>query len=345
MSNYIGKITAISVHNIGNKAKEESMILSENPLDLNEELTAILENYFNSAFKPVESFEFFNENSLDYNLAYKTSESIFENPESLHEASKEYARKLFEVQDHPNIKGGEFYTVYFKECTLNGDLVDAVGLFKSENKDTFLKVRQRAGNFVVEPQTGINVKKLDKGCIVFNAEKENGFVVTVVDNTNKGGEARYWIDDFLQVRTKNDAYHKTENALSMCKSFINDALPAEFEVSKADQADLLARTGQFFKQNQNFNLEEFSSEVIEQPEVIERFTSFKNQFESAHDVQIEDDFDISVPAIKKNSKVFKSIIKLDKNFHIYVHGNSNLIERGREEDGRKFYKVYFDEEN
>lgn len=321
------------------------MILSENPLELNEELTAILENYFNSAFKPVESFEFFNENSLDYNLAYKTSESIFENPESLHEASKEYARKLFEVQDHPNIKGGEFYTVYFSDCTLNGEVVDAVGLFKSENKDTFLKIRQRAGDFIVEPLTGINVKKLDKGCIVFNSEKENGYVVSVVDNTNKGGEARYWIDDFLQVKTKNDAYHKTENALSMCKSFINDALPAEFEVSKADQADLLARTGQFFKQNQNFNLDEFSAEVMEQPEVVEKFNSFKNQFESANDLQIEDDFDISAPAIKKNSKVFKSIIKLDKNFHIYVHGNSNLIERGKEDDGRKFYKVYFDEEN
>ncbi len=344
MSNYIGKISAISVHNIGNKAKEESMMLSENPLELDEELTAILENYFNSAFKPIESFEFFNENSLDYNLAYKTSESIFDNPANLHEASKEYSRKLYEVQDHPNIKGGEFYTVYFKDCTLNGEVVDAVGLFKSENKDTFLKVRQRAGDFIVEPQTGINVKKLDKGCIIFNSEKEAGYIVTVVDNTNKGGEARYWVDDFLQVKVKNDAYHQTENAVSFCKSFINEALPAEFEVSKADQADLLTRSQQFFKQHENFNMEEFSNEVIEQPEVIAKFNSFKGQFESAHDLQIEDDFDISAPAIKKNAKIFKSIIKLDKNFHIYVHGNPNKIQRGTEEDGRKFYKVYFDEE-
>ncbi len=345
MANYIGQITAISVHNIGNKAKDESLVLSENPVDLDDELKPILENYFNSAFKPVEAFEFYNENSLDYNLAYKTSEGIFENPNSLHEASKEFSRKLYEVQDHPNIKGGEFYTVYFKDCTLNGEVVDVVGLFKSENKDTFLKVRQRAGNLIVEPLTGINVKKLDKGCIVFNSEKENGFVVTVVDNTNKGSEARYWIDDFLQVRAKNDPYHQTENALSMCKSFINDALPAEFEVSKADQADLLNRSGQFFKQNQNFNLEAFSTEVMEQPEVIEKFNAFKGQFESAHDLQIDNDFDISAPAIKKNAKVFKSVIKLDKNFHIYVHGNSNLIERGKDDDGRKFYKVYFDEEH
>lgn len=344
MANHIGKIQSVSVHSIGNKAKEEDMSLSENPLELSEHLTDILETYFNTAFKPVESFEFFNENSLDYNLAFKTCESIFANPESLHEASKEFSRKLYEIQDHPNIKGGEFYTVYFKDCTLDGEVVDAVGLFKSENKDTFLKVRQRAGDFLLEPQFGINIKKLDKGCIVFNSEKEDGFVVTVVDNTNKGSEARYWVDDFLQVRKKDDAYFQTENALSFCKSFINDALPAEFEVSKADQAELLMRSGQFFKEKSNFSMEEFSNEVIEQPEVIEKFNSFKSQFESAHELEIGDDFGISAPAVKKNSKVFKSIIKLDKNFHIYVHGNPNLIERGTEDDGRKFYKVFFDEE-
>src|SRR5690554_3010181 len=344
MANHIGKIRTVSVHNVGNKAKEETLSLSENPVELSEQLIDILETYFNTAFKTVESFEFFNENNIDSILVFKTCESVFDNPESLHEASKEFSRKLYEIQDHPNIKGGEFYTVYFEDCNLDGELVDAIGLFKSENKDTFLKIRQRAGDYFLEPQTGINIKKLDKGCIVFNSEKENGFVVTVVDNTNKGSEARYWIDDFLQIRKKDDAYFQTENALSFCKSFINDALPAEFEVSKADQADLLMRSGQFFKEKSNFTLEEFSNEVIEQPEVIEKFNSFKSQFESAHELEIGDGFGISTPAVKKNSKVFKSIIKLDKNFHIYVHGNPNLIERGTEDDGRKFYKVFFDEE-
>ena len=43
-------------------------------------------------------------------------------------------------------------------------------------------------------------------------------------------------------------------------------------------------------------------------------------------------------------ELFKSILKLDKNFHIYIHGNSELIRRGEEKDGRKFYKIYFENE-
>jgi hypothetical protein len=61
-------------------------------------------------------------------------------------------------------------------------------------------------------------------------------------------------------------------------------------------------------------------------------------------LDISDSFDISSQAVKKQARIFKSVLKLDKNFHIYIHGNRNLIEQGVEEDGRKFYKIYFKEE-
>ena len=49
--------------------------------------------------------------------------------------------------------------------------------------------------------------------------------------------------------------------------------------------------------------------------------------------------------MKKEFKVFKSVIKLDKNFHLYVHGRRDLIERGFDDDkGKKYYKVFFDNE-
>ena len=57
-----------------------------------------------------------------------------------------------------------------------------------------------------------------------------------------------------------------------------------------------------------------------------------------------DDFAISEGAVKKQSRALKSVIKLDKNFHIYVHGNRNLIEQG-EDDRGQFYKVYYQEES
>jgi hypothetical protein len=38
------------------------------------------------------------------------------------------------------------------------------------------------------------------------------------------------------------------------------------------------------------------------------------------------------------------VLKLDKNFHIYIHGGRDMIERGVDESGRKYYKIYYNEE-
>ena len=55
-------------------------------------------------------------------------------------------------------------------------------------------------------------------------------------------------------------------------------------------------------------------------------------------------FTISESAVKKQARSLKSVIKLDKNFHIYIHGDRELIEKGEDKKG-KFYKVYYQEEN
>jgi hypothetical protein len=234
--------------------------------------------------------------------------------------------------------------VYFKHCLLNEELVDAVGLFKSENKDTFLKVNPSGDGFIVKTDQGANVDKLDKGCIIFDRDAADGYLVSVVDNTNKQLEARYWIDDFLHLRQCEDAYFQTQSVMAMAKSFITKELPQQFEVEKADQADLLNKSIKFFKEQDSFNMDEFEAEVIVQPEVISQFQQYRHDYQHDHQVNIEDEFDISDKAVKKQQRVFKSVIKLDKNFHIYVHGDRSLIERGEDADGRKFYKIYYEEE-
>jgi hypothetical protein len=268
---------------------------------------------------------------------------IFDNPETLHEQSVNLAKHLYEQSNHPKIKGGEFYVVYFKDCIIDGETVDAVGLFKSENKDTFLKVYLAGDGFEIESQQGININKLDKGCLIFNADRENGYIVAVVDNTNKGNEAQYWIDDFLHVRQRRDEYYNTQNLLSMTKNFVTHELPSRFEVSKADQVDLLNKSVKFFKEKDIFDMDEFANEVIGQPEVIDSFNRFREDYARDWDIEFSDSFTISDSAVKKQARVFKSVIKLDKNFHIYVHGDRNLIEQGEDERG-KYYKVYYKEE-
>ena len=177
---------------------------------------------------------------------------------------------------------------------------------------------------------------------MFNTEREEGFAVCVVDNTNRA-EARYWIDDFLHVRPRQDNYHNTHNVLAMCKKYVTGHLPSEFDVSKADQAEMLNETMKYFREQDNFSLDDFSEKVIRQPEVMESFSRYKQEYEQERDIRIEDEFAISDSAFRKQARAYKSVIKLDRNFHIYVHGNRNLLEQGEDEKG-KFYKVYYQEE-
>lgn len=334
----------IVLQKVGNKLLDEGIHYSKTYLNTNDEIKTLLLHYFITPFKSQEYYNFYHNTNLKYNEVFGFVSEIFNSPDSLYENSVNLAQHLYEQSTHPKVKGGEFYTVYFKDCIFNGEIVDAVGLFKSENKDTFLKIFPYGEGFGIESQQGININKLDKGCLIFNTEQENGYIVAVVDKTNKGTEAQYWLDDFLHIRPCKDEYHKTQNLLSLCKNFVKNELPMHFEISKADQADLLNKSVKFLKENDNFNMKDFANKVIGQPDIIESFNQYKSSFQENYDIEIGDNFTISDSAIKKQARSLKSIIKLDDNFDILIHGSRNLIEQGIDEKG-KFYKVYYHEES
>ena len=335
-------IERIAVHSVGNKANGDAILLSSSELMPDESIRNLLATYFLSPFKSEEYYNLYHESSLELNEAYNFVSRIFDDPQALHEQSVQLAKHLYESGMHPQIKGGEFYVVYFADCSFGGERTDAVGLFKSETRDTFLDVKHEAGGVHIAAREGIDIKRLDKGCVVFNIEREAGFAVCIVDNTNRT-EARYWIDDFLRVRQRQDNYHNTHNTLAMCKKYVTKHLSKEFDVSKADQAEMLNETMKYFQEQDSFSMDDFSEKVIRQPEVVESFTRFKQEYEQDRDIRIEDEFGISDSAVKKQARSYKSVIKLDRNFHIYVHGNRNLLEQGEDEKG-KFYKVYYEEE-
>ncbi len=336
-------INNISLHSVGNKLLNEPCFCSDRALELDDALMELLTDYFLLSFKSEEYYHFHHETDIKYNEVFDMVSAIFDNPAILHEQSVSLAKHLFEHSNHPKIKGGEFYVVYFNDCTVAGETVDAVGIFKSENKDTFLKVYPSGDALELESQQGVNINKLDKGCLIYNTERADGYIVAIVDNTNKGAEAHYWVDDFLQLQQRKDEYYNTENVLSLCKKFVTKELPQHFEVSKADQVDLLNKSVKFFKEKDSFDMDAFTSEVISQPEIIDSFNSYRNSYEQERDISIMDNFAISDTAVKRQARSFKSIIKLDKNFHIYVHGDRTLIENGEDDKG-KFYKVYYNQE-
>lgn len=337
------KIEGIVLHHVGNKQNGNALVCSNAPLKLDEETDELLKTYFLSKIKSEELFQLAHPSDKELNEVFTYVSAIFNEENELFPQSINLAKYLYEQCTHPKIKGGEFYVVYFKDCVINKKGVDAVGLFKSENKETFLSVYPKADNFEMTPQEGININKLDKGCIIFNSEKENGYIAAIVDNTNKNLDAQYWVDDFLQVKVRTDDYFHTNNTMEMYKKYVTTQLPEEFEMNRVDQADLLNRTIDFFKNKENFAFEEFTEEVLQQPDVIDSFDAFRTTYQHEHEIDIANDFNISESAVKKQNRNYKSVIKLDKNFHVYVHGDRSKIEHGEDHKG-KFYKLYFEHE-
>ena len=145
--------------------------------------------------------------------------------------------------------------------------------------------------------------------------------MVVIDNANRAQDAAvYWKDDFLQLKIRNDSFNQTSNTLGIYKNFVTQKLDDEFEMSKADKIDLLNRSMKYFKEKETFEIHEFADEVIGVTfKAIESFKTYKQQYEDEFETRINDTFEISDNAVKKQARVYKSVLKLDKNFHIYIH--------------------------
>ena len=69
------------------------------------------------------------------------------------------ARHLYNQSEHPKIQSGELYIAYFADCQLDDEITDAIGIFKSENKDIYLKPSDQNGDLEISYEHGINIKK------------------------------------------------------------------------------------------------------------------------------------------------------------------------------------------
>ena len=336
-------LSKLIVHKVGNRINQESLILSQEELQLDEEMKELLEDFFLKAFKSEEQFRFYSDTYLVNNPVYSSVSEIFEDKNKFVYEAENIAQHLYDIAENPRVQSGELFIVYFEgEENADGNKIDSIGIFKTENKNPFLKIFPQNEAFEIEKDYGIGLSKLDKGALIYSSSKETGYAVSVVDN-NKNGDQYYWFEDFLKVKQRDDEYFQTQETLTVYKEFITKQLPQEFEVSKADQADFLNKSINFFKEKETFDYEEFTKEVLEDEQVIESFSNFKSDYEQEMQVSIAEDFAINEAAVKKQSRGFKSVIKLDKNFHIYVHGDRKMIETGQDEKG-KYYRLYFEEE-
>ncbi|MGL1887977.1 MAG: nucleoid-associated protein [Reichenbachiella sp.] len=333
------KIKELVIHKIA----EEGLFASNNAIcNLDEDLNSLLVKYFFKTFKIEERFHFSHPEGLEHNAIFKILNELFKDPSKLFDHSLDIAGLLSSQSTHHNIKEGDFLVAYFEDCIIGDEVTDAVGLFKVENKDTFIKIMGEGADFQISQDEGISINKLDKGVIIFNTEAENGYQALLVDNTNKAGNAQYWQEDFLGLEKDVDEYFQTQNLINNLQEFAQ----TEFEGNEpAEKIAFVNQSLDYLKHNNHFDKDDYQEKVLQSPELIDNFENFQERKQEDNpDLQIAG-FDISKPAVQNTKRFIKSIIKLDKNFHVYVHGRKDKIVRGFDPEKKlNYYTLYFDEE-
>ena len=345
---YATQIESLSLHRVGNKNKNEGLFLSSDPINLNDETTGLLKEYFFRPFREKEEnyYKLTNEVDVEFNDIYKLVSEIFEDPKNCHANSKKIATHLFEQSNHPHIKSGEVYVTYLNGILLDNVKVDAIGIFKSELKQYFLQFEEKESSLDIFVQQGININKLDKGCLIFNVGKEDGYKVLSVDSNRY--DAKYWLDNFLGVNALADDNFYTKNYLKFCQNFAKDVvLPAE---DKQQEVLFMNRAVNHFAKNDAFEESNFLNEVLENPELIPEFKHYKVEKGPKYSIEDISTFDIANKAVSDARKKIKNVINLDTNIQIkldFINPESaeKFVEKGWDEERQMYYYlIYFNKE-
>lgn len=327
------------VHRIGGENKDD--VFSDFTVTLKgEEEQDFLRKLFLRPFANMAfTSEFAHAVALEYNVLHGLCTEMAAGKDLL-PSSEAIVKHLIAVSTHHQIKGGDVFVARFTGVGIGSAAYDAIGIYKFDEKEVFIESRSAAGLMELSLKRGLGGLRPNKACLVVLTDGAPTLFI-IDDGTN----TEYWQQDFIGHRPKHDHVNSTSNVLDLTRSFITRQLPQDFEIAKADQIDLLNRSVQYFKKNTEFDKDGFAQEVFQQEGVIRSFKQFGDRFQEDHDVEIHDSFEISAHAVKRQARIFKSVLKLDKNFHIYIHGDRNKIEHGVDENGRKFYKIYYDQES
>jgi hypothetical protein len=346
----IVQIQQVAIQILGNKAEGDPFIpatdyvqIDENGLDwLGLSVARVFQN-------SEDRYVFHHENSLEFHEAFQLSKRCLAGDLSFLDWSSEMAKHLYECSDHPRIGAGELICAYIPQLVYNNFRCQALLLYKIEKKTPFLEYQSADSRTSASIHEGIHATTPEKAALIINSNPESDdFEILIVDKSARGGEAAFWKQDFLQVQPKTNAFFQTNQVLQTAKQYFLNQFEKDFEAERPDTIDMMNKSYKYFKENEQFDRADFEERILQDNRLVAAFRDYDRQLkdDGAPGMPEDNSFDINPQAVKKQGRVFKSVIKLDKNFHLYIHGKREWVEKGVDPDtGRKFYKLYFESES
>lgn len=296
------KVKKVIVHHVGNKFRDEGVMLSDAESEHDATLDDLLLKFFLAPVVNSENEYLLNhESDINLNLIKHYSSLVFKDENEFVAASVAIAKHLYISSTHPNIGGGEFIEILYDGIRINDLEVQAIGLFKIEAKNSYLDIKNNHHAINIVEKKGISVDSIQKGAVVLSVDN----TVFIVDNLGK--KTKYWLDSFIKAIPKNTTKKYVQILGSVTKAIANKiSLPQEhlnFSEALANE-DILSIN----------KLREISSPFIE-----------KNHFDSIVDgigvksgLVVDADFSVEAQKLSKQVKQVISKTSISKGVNIVV---------------------------
>jgi len=308
--------------------------MSKQLCKFDEEDNPLLTFAFLKPFKNLERHCFHHKHNLEMNEMYGLVDTCFKDSDDFLNTGRKVARLLYEKSKHPNIKSGDLCMAYIKGVRVNDGECSAISIVKSESQVPFLEISDKEGDLELTTHNGIYPDKIDKGVLIVNFFKDKGYLVYTFDKS--GGETQFWVKDFLGLWKLRDDEYKTRRYAEMCASFAKEGLPEE--VDQEERYRIAANASRFLSEKDEFDSQHFEEQVLREPKVIDQFKDYKQGYDDEAGNPIDEEFQIEHKAAKKAVGKFKPTPDFSEN-------SEDIFERGFDsEKGKKFIKVYYDEE-
>ena len=332
----VNEIKAATIQIVGNKTRGEGLSSASSLADVSDSsdfLTKLIEKSF--TMDDLKCFSYIE--SVELNPVYQFASKIFNDNETFLKQSVNIATYLYDQSVHPNIRSGELY-VLLLECEYKKTAVDAMAILKSEKKDPFLATDNDGREISVRTIYGTGMKGLDKGCLILNVDRENGYVVGTVDNTNNGSDAQYWTDSFLHVTDCEDDYHQTVKLMDMCKGFVKQ----QDDISDIERAIAAKRTADVFAAGETIQVDALADLICQDDKQKQEFAAYRKAFEKQNGGFAEEVNVVKKAAIRKPVTKMTTL-KLGADFEVKVLNPKARIEGGFDKkSGKKYYTLYYE---
>lgn len=334
----VKEIKMATIQVVGNKTRGEGLSAATTLADVSDSrdfMTKLIEKSF--LMDDLKCFSYVE--SVELNPVYQFVSKIFDDNEAFLKQSVNIATFLYDQSLHPNIRNGELY-VLLAQCEYKRQLVDAVAILKSEKKDPFLATDNDGLEITARTMYGTGLKGLDKGCLVLNMERENGYVVGTVDNVNNGTDAQYWTDSFLHVTNCDDDYHQTAKLTEM----LTDYSKLLKEDSVMDGAIVAKRAVELLKTEEVVRVDELADKLFDTDEQKRDFEDFRRSYEEENGGFAEE-VTVIAKAASRKPVTRMNVLRLGNDFEVKVLNPNAEIEKGVDKaSGKEYYTLYFDKD-